>query len=150
VTFFSALVPGLREVRAPLLGSLVQSAFRLVSARFAQRFAPIRLDEDQQVLFEEIAQSERPFDIEMILRVADPSHDASTGRPFLDDISLSLSIWEIADRELIESFRQLQLAVERFAAGWAIRPSARSECTLVPRSFGYRCPCAKSRSRMSS
>lgn len=113
------------SVAAYLAGSLIQAGFRRVWSQATARFSPLRLDEEQHVLFEELAKSEEPRDLLTILEVADPFQEASLDRPFFRD--LSVAVWEIADRELMESFRQLQLAVRTV--------SDRTRDTLVS-SFG--------------
>jgi hypothetical protein len=95
---------------AYLLGSLVQGGFRYVWTRRTEGMGPLRLDEEQQELFDELAEGEDPRGLETILEIANPLQDASIGRPFMKD--LSAAVWEIADRELMESFRRLQLAVK--------------------------------------
>ncbi len=99
------------SVAAYLIGSLIQSAVRWGWRQMTRDLGPLRFDEEQHELFDDLASSDKPLDIGIILKVADPFHEVSLGRPFLSDTSMASSVWEIADRELIESFRQLQLVV---------------------------------------
>lgn len=161
MSFFGSLIPGIREVRAPLvagylwlvcgwlliephapspdgnsvyrriaelaavvgpvgraiaasiaaylIGSLIQASFRYGWNRLTRGRGPLRLDEEQHELFDSLAEQKEPLGAETILEVADPFHDATIKRPFMKD--LSVEVWEIADRELMDSFRQLRFSV---------------------------------------
>jgi uncharacterized membrane protein len=97
------------SIVAYLLGSLVQASFRYGWSRVTRDLGPIRLDEEQQELFDSLAAQKGPLGIQTILEIANPLHDASIKRPFMKD--LTIQVWEIADRELMESFRQLRFSV---------------------------------------
>lgn len=101
------------SIAAYLTGSLIQSGLRLAWRRLTMRLRPLRIDESQSCRFEEIAESDDVRDIETILLIADPFQEASLHRLLRSDRSLSVAIWEIADRELLESFRELQITIER-------------------------------------
>jgi hypothetical protein len=98
------------SIAAYLLGSLIQASFSYAWNRMTRDMGPLRLDEEQQELFEELAREDDPRGVETILQIANPFQDASIKRPFMKD--LSAAVWEIADRELMDSFRGLQLATK--------------------------------------
>lgn len=98
------------SICAYILGSLIQAGFRAAWNRLTRDMGPLRLDEEQQELFEDLAAGEDPRGVETILEIANPLQDASIQRPFMKDFSTA--VWEIAERELMESYRQLVLAVQ--------------------------------------
>lgn len=98
------------SIAAYLIGSLIQAGFRYGWTRAMRGRGPLRLDEEQHEIFDDLAGQEEPLGIETILEIADPLHDATIKRPFMKD--LTVEVWEIADRELMESFRQLRFSVD--------------------------------------
>src|SRR4051812_4527396 len=98
------------SIAAYLIGSLVQASFRYGWTRATQGRGPLRLDEAQHELFDYLAEQKEPLGVETILEIADPLHDATIKRRFMKN--LTVEVWEIADRELMESFRQLRFYID--------------------------------------
>lgn len=128
------------SVAAYLVGSLFQSLVRFAWVRLVKRFPalqirkvlPARLANDYEDIFKEIESGDDLDEIQRITEIADPfrhmfmqsyltralpsdeeqEKHAFKEKQSLRDRTRSRSIWEIVDRELSESFRQLQRSVE--------------------------------------
>jgi hypothetical protein len=110
------------SVVAYLIGSLVQTGVRNGWARVTRDLDPAPSDE-QEGLFREIEREGRPRGVGTVLEIANPFSDPKLQYPYLRGAPLLRAVREIAERELVESFRQLQISVrsiERTAGDKAV------------------------------
>jgi hypothetical protein len=107
------------SVVAYLIGSLLQMWIRRVWIRFDKDLDAVGIDEHER-LFEEIRGEgwvgkirggDRSRGVGAILEIADPLRKAPLEDPYLRGAPLIQAVREIAERELIGSYRQLQVAV---------------------------------------
>ena len=98
------------SVAAYLVGSLLQMWIRRTWIRFDKDLESVGTDE-HEYLFAAIRRGGPPRPVGTILEIADPFRGAKWNVPYLVGAPLFEAVREIAERELIESFRRIQIAV---------------------------------------
>lgn len=115
------------SIAAYLIGSLFQAGFRATWGWISERLAPFQFDQGQPENFDLRVSSEGAAAVETILKIAKPSSGVTATKPLWKD--LSSAVRDIADRELSDSYRQLEGAV------WDVRNQVGEEATCH---FGFR------------